>query len=279
MDSMADLGAPLFITVDGVRTRYVRSSGGNGGTPVLLVSPFPESLYAFDEIWADLAQAAPLVALDLPGFGQSEGRPELMTPQAMGTFVTKALPAVGLRRVHAIGPDVGTSALLFAASQKPDLFESLLVGSGGTDVAHTGAGLKDIILAPSTDSFAAMDGADFAAAVIDQRVQNKPATYVLNDYRASYSGSRAVEAMAYLRAYPTYLPLLQEALPGIHTPVLSIWGAHDPIVLPESAEVLDRALPHTRSVVLDSGHFVWHDRPKEYAAAVLDWINGGYTTT
>jgi pimeloyl-ACP methyl ester carboxylesterase len=275
---MADLGAPLFMDVDGVRTRYVRSSCGNGGTPVLLVSPFPESLYAFDEIWADLAQAAPLVALDLPGFGQSEGRPELMTSQAMGTFVTKALPAVGLRSVHAIGPDVGTSALLFAASQKPNLFESLVVGSGGTDVAHTGAGLKDIILAPSTDSFAAMDGADFAAAVIDQRVQNKPATYVLNDYRTSYSGSRAVEAMAYLRAYPTYLPLLREALPGIHTPILSIWGAHDPIVLPESAEALNRALPHTRSVVLDSGHFVWHDRPKEYAAAVLDWINGGYTT-
>src|SRR6516165_4522097 len=190
MDSMADLGAPLFMDVDGVRTRYVRSSCGNGGTPVLLVSPFPESLYAFDEIWADLSQAAPLVALDLPGFGQSEGRPELMTSQAMGTFVTNALPAVGLRSVHAIGPDVGTSALLFAASQKPDLFESLVVGSGGTDVAHAGAGLKDSILAPSTDSFAAMDGADFAAAVIDQRVQNKPATYVLNDYRTSYSGSR-----------------------------------------------------------------------------------------
>jgi pimeloyl-ACP methyl ester carboxylesterase len=35
-------------------------------------------------------------------------------------------------------------------------------------------------------------------------------------------------------------------------------------------------LPHTRSVVLDSGHFVWHDRPDEYAAIVLDWISGGY---
>jgi pimeloyl-ACP methyl ester carboxylesterase len=278
MDSMADLGAPLFIDVEGVRIRYVRCSGGDGRTPVLLVSPFPESLYAYDRIWTDLSQAAPLVALDLPGFGQSEGRPELMTPQAMGTFATKALAALGLQRVHAIGPDVGTSALLFAASQKPDLFESLVVGSGGTDVALTGAGLKDIILAPSTDSFAAIDGADFAAAVIDQRVRAKPAPYVLNDYRASYSGSRAVEAMAYLRAYPTYLPLLQEALPGIHTPVLSIWGAHDPIVLPESAHVLNQALPHTRSVVLDSGHFVWHDRPKEYATIVLDWINGGYTT-
>jgi pimeloyl-ACP methyl ester carboxylesterase len=50
------------------------------------------------------------VALDRPGFGQSEGRAELMTPQAIGTFVTKALAALGLRRVHAIGPDVGTSA-------------------------------------------------------------------------------------------------------------------------------------------------------------------------
>jgi pimeloyl-ACP methyl ester carboxylesterase len=278
MKSMAGLGAPAFIDVAGVRVRYVRSSGDGGGTPVLLVSPFPESLYAYDEIWPVLCKAAPLVALDLPGFGQSQGRPELMTPQAMGTFVTMALAALGLQRVHAIGPDVGTSALLFAASQKQDLFESLVVGSGGTDVAHTGAGLRDIILAPSTDSFAAMDGADFAAAVIDERARNKPGTYVLNDYRASYSGSRAVEAMAYLRAYPTYLPLLQEALPSMHTPVLSIWGAHDPIVLPESADVLDQALPHTRSVVLDSGHFVWHDLPKEYAAVVLDWINGGYTT-
>jgi pimeloyl-ACP methyl ester carboxylesterase len=278
MEGMADLGAPLFMDVESVRIRYVRSSGRDGATPVLLVSPFPESLYAYAEIWADLSRAAPLVALDLPGFGQSESRPELMTPEAMGTFVTKALAALALQRVHAIGPDVGTSALLFAASQKPDLFESLVVGSGGTDVAHTGAGLKDVILAPSIDGFAAIDGADYAAGVIDQRARTKPAPYVLDDYRASYAGSRAVEAMAYLRAYPTSLPLLQEALPRIQTPVLSIWGAHDPIVLPESAHVLDQALPHTRSVVLDSGHFVWHDRPKEYATIVLDWINGGYTT-
>ena len=124
MASMADLGAPLFIDVDGLRIRYVGSSGGGGGTAVLMVSPFPESLFAFDHIWADLSLAAPLVALDLPGFGQSEGRPELMTSQAMGTFVTKALTALGLQRVHAIGPDVGTSALLFAASQRPDRFES-----------------------------------------------------------------------------------------------------------------------------------------------------------
>jgi pimeloyl-ACP methyl ester carboxylesterase len=255
----------------------VQSTGGAEKTPVLLVSPFPESLYAYDDIWADLSQAAPLVALDLPGFGQSESRPELMNSQSMGTFLTKVIAALGLRRVHAIGPDVGTSALLFAARQAPEMFESLVVGSGGTDVAHTGS-LKDIISADSTASFEAIDGRDYAATVLDKRAQKQPAPFVLNDYRESYAGGRLVEAIAYIRAYANYLPVLRAELPSIVTPVLSIWGAHDPIVLPESAGILDQALPHTRSVVLDSGHFVWHDHPQEYTQIVLDWINDGYRT-
>jgi pimeloyl-ACP methyl ester carboxylesterase len=274
---MPDMGAPEFVEVDGVRTRYVRTSAGNGAIPLLLVSPFPESLYAFDDIWADLSQAVPLIAADLPGFGQSDGRPELMTSQAMGLFVTKVIGALGLSRVHAVGPDVGTSALLFAASESPQLFESLIVGSGATDVARTGS-LKEIIFADSADSLVATDGADYAVAVLENRARRKPAAWVLDDYRASYAGRRAVEAMAYLRAYRTYLPLLQKRLPSINVPVLSIWGAHDPIVLADSARVLDDALPRTRSLVFDSGHFVWHDCPAEYATAVLEWIDHGYQT-
>jgi pimeloyl-ACP methyl ester carboxylesterase len=73
--------------------------------------------------------------------------------------------------------------------------------------------------------------------------------------------------------YPIDLPSLRAALPGIRTPVLSIWGAHDPLVPPENADVLDRGLPRTRSMQLDSGHFVWE---KTYAAAILDWIRDGY---
>jgi pimeloyl-ACP methyl ester carboxylesterase len=274
---MASLGAPTFIGADGLRIRYLRGKGP-ADTTIVLLSPFPESLYAYDRIWADLSAVAALVALDLPGFGQSQSRPELMTPRAMGGFLTNVLPMLGLDRVHAIGPDVGTSALLFAAERNPDLFISLIVGSGGTDVERTGAGLKAVIEAPSTDTFATIDGADYVSGVMEQRVLNKPSGYVLDDYRASYRGRRLIEAMEYLRSYSTSLPLLQASLPHIQTPVLSIWGAHDPIVLPESADVLDRALPRTRSIVMDSGHFVWHDRPKEYAAAVTEWVHASHAS-
>ena len=141
-----------FIEVDGFNIRFQRNKVG-GGIPVVLASPWPESLYAYQRIWPILGAEASLTAFDIPGFGQSEGRPQLMSPRAMGDFIPKILAALGLDRVHAIGPDVGTSALLFAANAHSDLFESLVVGSGATDAALTAGALKDFINAPSTAFF------------------------------------------------------------------------------------------------------------------------------
>lgn len=269
------LNAVRFIDVDGLKLRYLRSDG-EGGIPALLTSPWPESLFAFQRIWPVLSAEAPLIALDLPGFGHSEGRPALMSPKAMGAFLPKVLAALGVERAHAIGPDVGTSALLFAAGGHPDLFESLVVGSGATDASLATGALKNIIDAPSTKAFEGGTGEDFAAGAINQLMKGKPDPEVLKDYQAGSAGRRFIEAMAYVRAYPGDLAELRALLPGIRTPVLSIWGAHDPIVPPSNADVLDRTLPRTRSVLLDSGHFVWEDQAEQYAAAVRVWIRGGY---
>jgi hypothetical protein len=62
--------------------------------------------------------------------------------------------------ISAVAPDIGTAALLLSASQHPDRFESLVVGSGATSVATAAGSLKDIILAPSTSAFEGTDGAD-----------------------------------------------------------------------------------------------------------------------
>ena len=266
-----------FIEVDGLKIRFQRSRVG-GGTPLVLTSPWPESLYAFQRIWPILGAEASLVAVDMPGFGQSEGRPQLMSPRAMGDFIPKILAALDLGRVHAIGPDIGTSALLFAADAHPNLFESLVVGSGATDAALTAGALKDIITAPSTASFEGITGEMFVTGAIDSMMKNKPHPQALRDYQESSAGRRLIEAMAYVRAYPIDLPILRTALPAIRTPVLSIWGAHDPLVPSENGNVLDMALPRTRSMLLAGGHFVWEDCAKEYAAAILEWIRGGYRT-
>src|ERR1700759_3061847 len=92
---------------DGLLIRYAEADGPPDET-VLLLNPWPESLFAWETIWTRLAQTARLVAIDLPGFGQSEGRPELLRPEAMGSFLLRLIDEWGLAHPHVVGPDVGT---------------------------------------------------------------------------------------------------------------------------------------------------------------------------
>ena len=124
---------PQFRMIDGVRIRYA-DSGGLQEPVVLLTSPWPESVYAFTPMWATLAEHARLFAIDLPGFGGSERRDDLLSPRAMGAFLVQLIAEADLGRPHLVGPDVGTSAALFAAATHPERIASVIVGTGGAAV-------------------------------------------------------------------------------------------------------------------------------------------------
>src|SRR5262245_24410315 len=108
-----------FRTVDGVRVRYAET-GRSYAPTLLLTSPWPESVYAFASMWATLAEHARLFAVDLPGFGASERRGDLLSPRAMGGFLAQLIVEAELDRPHIVAPDVGTSAALFAAVAHPE---------------------------------------------------------------------------------------------------------------------------------------------------------------
>ena len=103
-----------FRMIDGVSIRFVESEPAN--TDALLLSPWPESVMAYEPTWSRLAETTHLVAIDLPGFGRSERKDALMSPRAMGEFIVRAADAFGLDNPHIVGPDIGTSAVLFAAA-------------------------------------------------------------------------------------------------------------------------------------------------------------------
>src|SRR2546421_9227741 len=106
-----------FRTIDGLSIRFAESEDRDDHA--LLLSPWPESLLAFEPTWSRLAEPTHLVAIDLPGFGHSERRAALLSPRAMGDFVVKVADAFGLENPHVVGPDVGTGASLFAAASHP----------------------------------------------------------------------------------------------------------------------------------------------------------------
>ena len=79
---MSALIQPKKITVDGLSVRY--AEGGQDGPDAILMSPWPESVYAFEPAWPHLAAAAHLVAIDPPGFGGSGLPPNADEPEGNG---------------------------------------------------------------------------------------------------------------------------------------------------------------------------------------------------
>jgi len=163
-----------------------------------------------------IKELGPLILVDLPGFGRSGSRPDVMSPEAMGDFVIELAVHLGVGRLHAVGPDVGTSALLFAAARNPALFESVVAGGGGTSPELAGAGLKELIESPA-GAFANAEGGDIGAGIVTQSAAMKTPAAVLEDYRLSFAGRRFEEAAQFVRAYPRDLPRLKALLPSIET--------------------------------------------------------------
>jgi hypothetical protein len=96
---------PQFRIIDGLSIRFTESEGRNDDA--LLLSPWPESLFAFEPIWAPLADHAHLVAIDLPGFCHSERRDDLLSPARDGRVrvAPRAGRAALLRQRPAVGGD------------------------------------------------------------------------------------------------------------------------------------------------------------------------------
>ena len=260
-----------FRRVDGVRIRYA-DSGGSQEPTVLLTSPWPESVYAFAPMWASLAEHTRLFAIDLPGFGASERRDDLLSPRAMGEFLIQLIVEADLGTPHIVAPDVGTSAALFAAASHPERIASVVVGTGGAAVPiQLGEPLKSWVLDPDLDKYRRIDPRVIVNTAIDTIAGGVPDN-VRADYLACYDGDRFVESMRYARRYPEELPVLAELLPQIAMPVTIINGRHDRVVPVANAEFLDERLPTSRVVLIDAGHFVWEEAPAEYAAVILDAI-------
>jgi pimeloyl-ACP methyl ester carboxylesterase len=265
---------PRFRTIDGVKIRYA-DSGGSREPVVLLTSPWPESLYAFAAMWATLAEHARLFAVDLPGFGGSERREDLLSPRAMAAFLAGLIAEADLGRPHIVAPDVGTSAALFAAAAHPERFAGVIVGSGGAAVPlELGEPLKSRVLDADLDKYRRMDPRASVAAAMDNNAADLP-DEIRADYLDCYDGDRYVESMRYVRRYPEELPELARLLPQITTPVTLVNGRHDRIVPLANIEFLDARLPHSRMAIIDAGHFAWEEAPAEYASIILDSIAGG----
>ena len=268
---------PQFVTVDSLRIRFARQEREAAATFAAAQPVAGEHL----RLRADVARAGGQVLAcggRLAGLRPIGRAPGPLQPRALGDFLPRIVEAVGIDSAHAVGPDVGTAALLFTEAVHPGTFASIQVGGGGAAFPLRVTGLlKDFIDAPSLDAFAGADPAEIVSGAVRAIPGYDVPDYVVDDYVASYAGTRFVDSIAYVRRYPQELKELASLLSDIQTPVHFLAAKHDPYLSLEDPRSVAAALPHGRVTELDNSHNAWEESPESYAAAVAAWALGGYS--
>jgi len=129
-----------------------------------------------------------------------------MSPRAMSEFIVRVADAFRLEEPHVVGPDIGTSAALFAAATHPGRFLSLVVGTGGAAVPlQLGEPLREWVFAPDLEPYRRLGGRTIVERVIQTLERYVLSDAAREDYLASFEGDRFAESMRYVQSYPDYV--------------------------------------------------------------------------
>ncbi|MDG1425525.1 MAG: alpha/beta hydrolase [Paracoccaceae bacterium] len=269
---------PEFMQLDGLKVRY--ATGGNADGPtVLFLSPLPQSILCFDATWAALSASSNLVALDLPGFGQSEGDISFMTFAAQSAFLKKFIAELGLADVHIVAPDVGMPVALHYVLHRDHKAKSIMIGAGpsvqpsedGSLVRKMSASAFWRLVFTMTGARAFIGGANQLGYLL-----YKPSAAEVSDYITSYSG-RIGPVTKWFKGYPEGCKDIDPHLATLNTPVQLFWGEHDAFLPAGNAERLHARLPKSALTIFKNcGHFFYQDNSDAFTEVVRTWINSGY---
>jgi len=267
-----------YRAIAGVKVRFAEG-GKRDGPVVLLLSPLPQSILCYDTIWTRIGEQCRLVALDLPGFGRSEGGIEFMSFEAQSRFLDEFVRALDLKQMHIVGPDVGMAVALHYAIHRDHEAVSLLIGDG-PGILPTANG--SIINKAVNSGFWRMmfkitgAGAFVEGAIRLSLVKYSPSAQEVEDYVASYKG-RIGPITHWFETYPENLAKIDPHLAKLDLPVKVFWGDLDQFLLLDNAQRLNQRLKRSELQIFENcGHFSYQDNAEEFADMVLAWVGGGY---
>lgn len=149
-DGDADAGpAYLYTEVDGIRIRYARK-GIETGTPVLFIHGYGGDLDNWLFNIDAVGEKAPVIALDLPGHGQSAVKVPGNSIAAFAGFIAHFLDAIEVPKAHLVGHSMGAAIASQLALDAPQRVASLtLIGSAGLGDEINSAYIEGFANAPS----------------------------------------------------------------------------------------------------------------------------------
>jgi abhydrolase domain-containing protein 6 len=274
---------PLFIVFErfqaGLQERILRVDDhmiayleGGKGPDILLIHGFGADKDNWDRFAKRLTTSYHVIAIDLPGFGDSskirEGKYDIPTQvKRINSFVR----AIGLNKFHIAGNSMGGLISGIYTTEYPDEILSLgLFDTGGvidreeSDVSREWKEGRNPLVVRSREEFDLM----FAFMFVDPPY----IPFWIKSWLADQS-IRNSEFNQFI--FPQSKPgdQLERVMGKISAKTLVLWGDKDRIFPVSSAAVLGNGIKNSKVVIMkDCGHLPMLERPGEAAQHYLDFL-------
>lgn len=215
------------IDIDGISIRYARR-GKKDGVPVLFIHGFGGDLDNWLFNIDAVAEQAPVIALDLPGHGQSTVRLPGTSLAVLADFIARFMAAIDVPQAHLVGHSMGGAIAAQLALAHPKRVASLILIAS--------AGLGDEINSGYTNGFASASSRKELKPVLE-KLFNDPSlvSRQMIDDVLKYKRLDGVTELLATLSGALFGDGRQNEKPGLRLAetgkrVLILWGSNDAVV-------------------------------------------------
>jgi pyruvate dehydrogenase E2 component (dihydrolipoamide acetyltransferase) len=259
----------LFTEVGGLRVRY--ADRGFGDSVVLLLHGFGGDLDNWMFNLDSLAEKHRLLALDLPGHGQSVKTNVDPSLPGMATFVRKFLDVLSVSSVHVVGHSMGGAIAMQLASDSPETVKSLgLICSAGLGPDINSDYLRGFVEAQSQQELKLV----LQQLFVDESLVNLQLVNDLLNYKRMDGVEATLKALSETLISAGEQTFLTDNIVASGIPVLVIWGKQDRIIPVSHAQNYSVAGGSCVEVeIFDSaGHMVQMEKAYDVNRSLLNFL-------
>jgi pimeloyl-ACP methyl ester carboxylesterase len=269
------------LTVDGITAQYLEA--GSGPT-LLLLHGHEQSATSWRWVVPALARTHRVLALSLPGHGDTAPTGAYAPGTDTAPFVTDFLDALGVGRVHVVGHSAGGAVALRLALAEPARIRTLvLVDSAGLGrevhpllAVDTLPFVGELAILLSRLPGGTVGRSTMSVAMLFAQPWRAPADFLAEQHDLGRRPGQLEASTATARALfdaAGQRQILLDRLPAITAPTLVVWGGCDYVLPAHQARTAVGLLPHGRLAVLpDCGHLPHVEHPDRFAAVLGAWL-------
>lgn len=256
------------------------------GTPIVLLHGWPQTSHVWRKVIPLLAAKHQVVAIDLPGLGESQSFGVFDTGR-VADIISEATEALGISGYHLVGHDIGAWVATSLALRHDGRLKSLTVVDAGIPglipdeifnpgnaarvwqfYFHAVGDIPELLTEGREREYLSWYFRN--KAIVKDAISEADVDLYTSQYRRKHAMSNGFE---YYRAFPLSADQNRSFQRKLAVPVLAV-GGESAVGSSIGAAMQKIATSVDTKVIPNCGHYVPEERPREFSEMLLEFIDG-----